>query len=137
MSKILHYNTFYFLRFAHVRYVKSLFTNIQKQQNMLEIRAQIFSCKFCDISRNTFFKEPFGRLVLHEHSFCLLSRHDLSPFLKRCHTYFPIEYFLDLIYRLGARVSSIVQTLSQKPEVYFQPSRTSAIELFSRKQLTD
>ena len=31
LLKILHENTFYFLRYAHMRYVKSLFTNIQKQ----------------------------------------------------------------------------------------------------------
>ena len=31
MLKILHQNTFYFLRYTYVRYVKSLFTNIQKQ----------------------------------------------------------------------------------------------------------
>ena len=34
---ILHENTFYFLRYVHVRYVKSLFTNIQIQKNMLKI----------------------------------------------------------------------------------------------------
>ena len=86
----------------------------------------MFSCEFCEISHNTFFKEPFGRLLLHKHSFCLLSQHDLVPFQKRCHTYFPAEYFLGLIYRLGTRVSSTFQTLSQMP----QPSRTSATELF-------
>ena len=37
MSKISHLNTFYFCRYTHVRYVKSLFTNIPKQQNMLKI----------------------------------------------------------------------------------------------------
>ena len=37
MLKISHLNTFYFLRYAHVRYVKSLFTNIQKEWNMLKI----------------------------------------------------------------------------------------------------
>ena len=31
MLKISHLNNFYFLRYVHVRYVKSLFTNIQKQ----------------------------------------------------------------------------------------------------------
>ena len=71
-----------------------------------EIPTQMFSCEFCETSHNTFFKEPFGRLVLHEHSFCLLSHHDL---------FFVHECFLDLIYRLGARVSSIFQTLSQTP----------------------
>ena len=35
--KISHKNTYYFLRYAHGRYVKSLFTNIQKQWNMLKI----------------------------------------------------------------------------------------------------
>ena len=31
MPKISHYSIFYILRYAHVRYVKCLFTNIQKQ----------------------------------------------------------------------------------------------------------
>ena len=31
MLKISHLNTFYFLRYAHVKYVKSLFANIQKK----------------------------------------------------------------------------------------------------------
>ena len=31
------FNTFYFLRYAHVRSVKIFFSNIQKQQNMLKI----------------------------------------------------------------------------------------------------
>ena len=39
MLKISHYNTFYFLRYVHVRYVKRLFTNIQKQlENKFKIR---------------------------------------------------------------------------------------------------
>ena len=37
MLKISHESTFYFLRYVHVSLVKSLFTNIQKQQNMLKI----------------------------------------------------------------------------------------------------
>ena len=37
MLKISHKNTFYFWRYAQVIYVKSLFTNIQKQKNMLKI----------------------------------------------------------------------------------------------------
>ena len=31
MLKISYSNTFYFLKYGHVRYVKSLYTNIQKQ----------------------------------------------------------------------------------------------------------
>ena len=31
LLKISYLDTFYFLRYAHVRHVKSLFTNIQKQ----------------------------------------------------------------------------------------------------------
>ena len=72
----------------------------------------MFYCEFWEISHEDFFKEPFGRLLLHKHSFCLLSQHNLVPFQKRCYTYFPAEYFLDLICRLGTRVSSIFQTLS-------------------------
>ena len=77
-----------------------------------EILAQMFYCEFSEISHKTFFKEPFGRLLLHKHSFRLFSQLDLVPFQKRCHIYFSAEYFLDLICRLGPRVSSIFQTLS-------------------------
>ena len=44
MFKILHNNTFYFLRYAHVKYVESLFTNIQKQQNVLKISLLFKKC---------------------------------------------------------------------------------------------
>ena len=37
VSSSSYANTFNFLRYAHVRYVKRLFTIIQKQQNMLKI----------------------------------------------------------------------------------------------------
>ena len=37
MLKVSHDNTFYFLRYAHLRYVKSFFIDIQKQQNMLKM----------------------------------------------------------------------------------------------------
>ena len=80
-----------------------------------EIPAQTLFYEFWEIYHKTFFKESFGRLLLHKHSFCLLSQRDASSFQKRCYTYFPAEYFLGLIYRLVTRVSSIFQTLSQKP----------------------
>ena len=79
-----------------------------------KFQQRCFFCEFCEISHEIFFKEPFGRL-LHKHSFCLLSQHNLVPFQKRCHAYFPAEYFLGLICRLRTRVSSILQNLSQKP----------------------
>ena len=53
--------------------------------------------------------------------FCINTRSVNCPtttfsfYQKQCHTYFPPEYFLNLIYRLGTRVSSIFQTLSQTP----------------------
>ena len=37
ITQIAPCNAFHFLRYAHVRYVVGLFTNIQKQQNMLKI----------------------------------------------------------------------------------------------------
>ena len=37
MPKNLHHNTFYVLRYAHVRYIKCLFTNIRKQKKMIRI----------------------------------------------------------------------------------------------------
>ena len=62
-----------------------------------EILAQMFSREFCEISHNPFLREPFGPLLLHKDSFCLLFHHDLSPFQKPCYTNFPAEHFLDLI----------------------------------------
>ena len=73
----------------------------------------MFSCEFCKISDNILFKESFGRLLLDKHSLCLLSYHDLLFFQKRCHTYFLAEYFFGFLYRLGARVKPIFQTLNQ------------------------
>ena len=58
-----------------------------------EIPAQMFSCEFYEISHNIFFKEPFGRLLLHQHLFCLPSYHNLSLFQKRCHTFFRLRIF--------------------------------------------
>ena len=84
------------------------------RKHQKDIPLQMFSCEFCDISHNIFFKEPFGQLLLHKHSLCLFSYHDRSPFLKRCRTFFLAEYFLCFICRLGTKVSSICKTLSQK-----------------------
>ena len=80
-----------------------------------DIGLQMFSCEFCKISHSTFFKKPFGRLLLHNHSLCLFSYHDLSPFQKRCRTFFLADYFFGFICRLGIKVSSIYKTLTQKP----------------------
>ena len=85
------------------------------RKHQKDIPLQMFSCEFCKISHDTFFKEPFGRLLLHKGSLFLLSYHDLSPFQKRCRTSFLAEYFLGFICRLGPKVSSICKTLSQKP----------------------
>ena len=48
------------------------------------LRNRWFICELCKISHNIFLKEPFGRLLPHKHSFCLLSQHDASSFQKRC-----------------------------------------------------
>ena len=53
---------FYFLRYAQVRYIKSLFTNIQKQQNLLKI-SQLFK-KFTNFTGKEC--EIFTVLFLHE-----------------------------------------------------------------------
>ena len=58
-----------------------------------EIPAHMFSCEFCEIFITSLLK---SRLLLHKHSFCLLSHYKLLPFQKRCHNS-PATYFLDLI----------------------------------------
>ena len=40
----------------------------------------MFFCEFWEISHKTFFKERFERLLLHKHSFCLLSQHNFDLF---------------------------------------------------------
>ena len=50
MLKISHLNTFYFLIYTHVTYVKSLFINIQKKCNMLE--TGLYSKKFTNLREN-------------------------------------------------------------------------------------
>ena len=85
------------------------------RKHQKDIPLQMFSCEFCEISHNIFFKEPFGRLLLHKHSLSLFSYHDLSPFQKRCRLFSLAEYFFCFICRLGTKVSSICKPLSQKP----------------------
>ena len=75
--------------------------------------AQVFYCEFCEISFNSFFIEHFTQLLLHDHSFCLLSYHNLLPRQKRCHTYFLAEHFFGLFCRLATRMSSIFQTFTE------------------------
>ena len=96
---------------------KGVLANFAKftKTHQKDIPLQKFSCEFCEISYNTFFKDPCGRLLLHKHSPCLLSYHDFSLFQKQCRTFFLVEYFFGLICRLGTKVSSICKTLSQKP----------------------
>ena len=95
----------------------SVLANFAKftRKHQKDIQLQMFSCEFCEISHNIFFKEPFGRLLLHKHSLCLFSYDKLSSFQKRCRTFFLVEYFLGFICRLGPKVSSICKLLSQKP----------------------
>ena len=69
--KISHENTFYFLRYVHVRYIKSMLRNIQKQQNLLEI-SLIFT-KFTNFTGKQLVNsqdqecEIFKVLFLYEH----------------------------------------------------------------------
>ena len=43
-TQIVHYNTFHLLRYAHFRYVKCLFTNIQKKKNTLKTSLLFKKC---------------------------------------------------------------------------------------------
>ena len=52
---------------------------------------------------------------------------------KRCHTYFLAEYFFGLICRLGTRVSSIFQALSQKS--IFNPVEHLRLSFFGKNSL--
>ena len=106
------------------------------RKHQKDISLQMFSYEFCEISHNTFFKEPFRRLLLHKHSLCLLFYQDLSPFQKRCRTFFLAEYFFDLIGSLGTKVSPICKILSQKP-IFNQAKQLGLDRAFLEKKLTD
>ena len=112
-----------FAKFTRKYLRKSLLFKEIGDLQSLALSKKIFpdvSCEFCEISQT-------------QATSVLLYSRDLSPFQKQYHTYFPTEYFLGLIWRLGTRVNPIFQTLSQKPEAYFQPTQTSAMEIFLRK----
>ena len=66
------------------------------------------------VSHNIFLKNPSdGCFTITTLLFTVPPRP--FAFQKQCHTYFLAEYFFGLICRLGTRVSSIFQALSQKP----------------------
>ena len=91
------------------------FAKFTRKHQKKRFRLRCFHVHSANFLITSFFKEPFGRLRRYKHLFYLLFHHELSHFQKRCHTYFLVEYFLGLICRLGTKVSSIFQTLSQKP----------------------
>ena len=106
------------IRSSHlVLFKKCVLANFSKftRKHQKGILVQMFSCEFCEISHNIFFKEPFEGLLLHKHSLCFQSYHDFSPFQKQCHTYFLAEYFPRIVCRLKTKVSTILKTLSLKP----------------------
>ena len=92
---------------------KSVLANFAKftRKHQKGILVHMFSREFCEISHNTFFKEPFERLLLHKHSLRLLSYHNLSPFQKWCYTYFLAEYFFGFICRLETKVFKYLKPL--------------------------
>ena len=92
-------------------------------------KTQMFPCGFSKISHNTFFKEPFGRLLLHKHSFWLYCpTRNFHLLKKRYHTYFLAQYFFR--FNLEAGNKSELSISNPDPEAYFQPSQTSGMELF-------
>ena len=110
-----------FYKFRKIHALKTFLTKLQIYRVNITLSKKRFQHRYFLVNSTKFFitqtsfKEPFRRLLPHKHSFCLLTHHDLLFFQKRCNIYFPAGYFLDLIYRLGTRVSSIFQSLSQFP----------------------
>ena len=71
-KQVAHYNAFCLLRYAHFRYAKCLFTNIQKSQNMLK-SSLLFkkNTNFTEEKRENSYDsecEIFGIWFLHEHN---------------------------------------------------------------------
>ena len=66
MLKVSHYKTVYFLRYTHPRYMKCLFTNIQKRSNMLKSSLllkkiqtlRVNNSRICRIKNAKFSDEP-------------------------------------------------------------------------------
>ena len=102
------------------------FAKFTRKHQKKRFRLRCFHVNSAKCLITSFFKEPFGRLLRHKHSFYLLSHYELSRFQKQCYTYFLVEYFLGLICGLGARVSSIFQALSQRP--IFNPAEHDPID---------
>ena len=82
----------------------------------------------------TLFKEPCDGCFFINTRSVYCPTNELLFFQKRCHAYFPAEYFLVWIYRLGTRLTSIFKTLIQTP--IFNPVEHLRLRVFFRKLLT-
>ena len=76
----------------------------------------MFSCEFCKISQNIFFKEAFGRLLHHKHLFLPRS----FAFSKAISQIFSVQYFF--LINLQAGYKCKINISSPQPEAYFHPS---------------
>ena len=96
-----------------------------------EIPAQMFSCEFCEISQNIFFKDPLdGCFSINTSSVYYLTM-TFYLFKNNITHIILADNFFGLICRLGTTVSSVFQAHSPKP--IFNPCQTSPSELFFAK----
>ena len=72
LPKISHYKTLFFVRYVYVRYVKCLFTNIQKQQNTLK-NGLLFQI-FINFKRNSQEQECAISMLLFLHEYKYIGR---------------------------------------------------------------
>ena len=79
------------------------------RKHQKEIPLQMFSGNSTKFLITRFLKNPSDGCFCINTGSVLFSYHNLSPFQKRCHTYFLPEYFFGLICRLGTKVSSYVK----------------------------
>ena len=73
----------FFVRFLLFSIKLSSGANQKKKEGLQrylkkETLAQVFSCEFCEISKNIFLQETFWRLFLKCSSFCICFPHFLS-----------------------------------------------------------
>ena len=98
----------------------------------------MFSCKFCEIFKNTYFIEHFERLLLGQHNMTSENYHSLcetSVFLTRDHRQYPVCEFGCRIYIKIAWMVNVwegkVSNFTKNDFVYRDFSETSCRTLIS------
>ena len=121
MPKVPYYMTIYFLRYTQPRYMKYLFKNIQKQQNMLKI-SQLFK-------KNTNFTVNNSRILRIQNAkfsgYCFHMKPNIQSIFQIC---ISVPLNLTLVFQS----SSVLLTYQFHPKFYTLSNQSKKASLIKK-----